>query len=409
MFNLARLALRNVLRNRRRTLITLAALLVGVGVMVSIRGLMNGFQRSMVEAVVSGQTGALQVHKKGYLKNVLASPLTMDLPATEEFYSKIKAVPHVTAVAPRIMFAGMVNLGDETIFITMQAVDPDREFKVCPLRRDTIVDGGKLKDGAVKDAMVVTTEMDKALRAKAALTKDPPALLAPDKDGQLSGENVSLVGTMALNGPGERKLGLVRIDVAQRLLKMEGRATELLIAVDSIDHIPQVKAALQQVLGPEYEVSSWEEIAKFVVEARSRQEVIVKVVAAVFLLLMLLGVANTMLMSVLERTREIGTMMAVGVRRGKIVALFLYEAALIGALGGAIGAVVGSLVTAWLNWRGLEVTAPGSNVPFIMHPYVEPSYIVQVVVVAALGALLFALYPAWRASRLRPVEALAGG
>lgn len=409
MFNLARLALRNVLRNRRRTLITLAALLIGVGVMVSIRGLMNGFQRSLTEGVISGQTGALQVHKKGYLKNVLASPLTLDVPATPEFYSKIKAVAHVTAVAPRIMFAGMVNLGEETIFITMQAVDPALEFQVCPLRKGTIVDGGRFKDGSVKDAMVVTTEMDKALKAKAALTKDPPALLAPDKEGQLSGENVSLVGTLALNGPGERKLGLVRIDVAQRLLKMEGRATELLIAVDNVDLIPQIKADLQKALGSEYEVSSWDEIAKFVVEARTRQNVIVQVVAVVFLLLMLLGVANTMLMSVIERTREIGTMMAVGVRRGKIVALFLYEAAFIGALGGAIGAAAGSLVTAWLNVRGLEVTAPGSNVPFVMHPFVEPGYIAQVVLVAAVGALLFALYPAWRASRLRPVEALAGG
>jgi putative ABC transport system permease protein len=407
--SLARLALRNVLRNRRRTLITLLALLVGVGVMVSIRGLLNGFQRAQIEGVVTGQTGALQIHKKGYLKNVLASPLSLDLPADAEMFKKIEAVPHVTAVAPRIMFAGMVNLGDETIFLALQSVDPDREFKVCPLRRETIVDQGRFKDGTVKDALVVTTEMDKALRDKAAKTKDPPALLAPDKDGQLSGENVSLVGTLALNGPGERKLGLVRLDVAQRLLKMEGRATELLIAVDRLESIPQVQASLQQLLGPEYEVSSWEDIAKFVVAARSRQDVIVQVVASVFLLLMLLGVANTMLMSVLERTREIGTMMAVGVRRGRIVALFLFEALFIGALGGLVGGGVGSLVTALLNYRGIQVTAPGSNVPFIIRPFVSPGYIGMIIVIAAAGALVFALYPAWRASRLRPVQALAGG
>ncbi len=409
MWNLLRIAVRNVLRNRRRTLITLAALLVGVGVMVSIRGLLNGFQRSLVESVVAGQTGALQIHKKGYLQNVLAAPLSMDLPADEAFLKKIEGVPHVTAVAPRIAFAGMVNLGEETIFLALQASDPKREFKVCPLRRDTIHDDGRFKDGTVADAMVVTTEMDKALRDKAAKTKDPPALLAADKDGQLSGENVSLVGTLALNGPGERKLGLVRLDVAQRLLKMEGRATGLLVAVDNIDNIPTVQTALQALVGPNYEVNSWEEVAKFVVSARDRQNVIISVVAAIFMLLMLLGVANTMLMSVLERTREIGTMMAVGVRRGKIVVLFLFEALFIGGLGGVVGSGAGYGLVLWMAARGIEVTAPGSNVPFTIRPYVSLSYLGMITALAALGALVFALYPAWRASKLRPVEALAGG
>ncbi|MBI5609108.1 MAG: ABC transporter permease [Deltaproteobacteria bacterium] len=409
MWNLLRIAVRNVLRNRRRTLITLAALLVGVGVMVSIRGVLNGFQASLVESVIAGQTGALQIHKKGYLQNVLAAPLTLDLPADAAALRKIESVAHVTAVAPRIQFAGMVNLGEETIFLALQAVDPAREFKVCWLRRDTIFDGGRFKDGTVADAMVVTTEMDKALRDKASKTKDPPALLASDKDGQLSGENVSLVGTLALNGPGERKLGVVRLDVAQRLLKMEGRATELLVAVDHIDHIPAVQRALQAAMGPEYEVSTWEDIAKFVVSARDRQNAIISVIAAIFMLLMLLGVANTMLMSVLERTREIGTMMAVGVRRGRIVVLFLFEALFIGGLGGVVGSGVGYGVVLALAKRGIEVTAPGSNVPFTIRPFVSPTYLLVVTVVAALGALGFALYPAWRASKLRPVEALAGG
>ncbi len=409
MWNLLRIAVRNVLRNRRRTLITLAALLVGVGVMVSIRGVLNGFQTSLVESVIGGQTGALQIHKKGFLKNVLAAPLTLDLAADTAALRKIEQVPHVTAVAPRIVFAGMVNLGEETIFLALQAVDPAKEFKVCHLRRDTIYDQGRFKDGTVADAMVVTTEMDKALRDKAVKTKDPPALLAPDKDGQLSGENVSLVGTLALNGPGERKLGLVRLDVAQRLLKMEGRATELLIAVDDINQIPAVQKALQQLMGPEYEVSTWEDIAKFVVSARERQNVIISVIAAIFMLLMLLGVANTMLMSVLERTREIGTMMAVGVRRGRIVVLFLFEALFIGGLGGVVGSSVGYGVVLALAKRGIEVTAPGSNVPFTIRPFVPPTYLAVVTVLAALGALGFALYPAWRASKLRPVEALAGG
>ncbi len=428
ILSLWRIAVRNVLRNRRRTLITLAALIIGVGVMVTIRGVLNGMQTALVDNVVEGQTGALQVHRKGYLANVLASPLTLDMPQ-KEVEAKIRAIPGVRAVTARIQFGGMIARGDETIFLFNQAIDPKTEFQVVPRRREIFSDHGKFaplpdKDGriptiargVVADAMVVTTELDKALRGHAAktaggdaATEPPAAVLAPDRDGALSGENVTLVGTMQMSGPGERKFGMVRLDVAQRLLKMEDRVTEFAVAVDDVALIPQVQAALQTSLGGDYEVHNWEQIALFVVDIRTRQNVILSLVAAVFMLLMLLGVANTMLMSVLDRTREIGTMMAVGVRRERIVGLFLIEAALIGALGGVLGGGVGFALTTVLALRGIVIEMPGSNMPMIIEPFVTPGYLAAVVSIAAAGALIFAIYPAWRASRLRPVEALAGG
>ncbi len=412
--SLAKIAARNVLRNQRRTAITLAALVLGVGVMITVRGLLNGLQYSLVDGVVHGQTGAIQVHRKGYLKNVLASPLTLDF-EDAPLRAKVAAVAGVKAVAPRILFPGMISLGDETIFLLNQAVDPALEFEVCPNRLTLIVDGGKFASakGApakaqVADAMVVTVELDKALRAKPAAA-GPAALLAPDRDGTLSGENVSLVGTMQLNSPGERKIGMVRLDVAQRLLKLEGRVTELVIDVHEIEAIPEVVAAIQAAVGPEFEVHTWEQVAPFVVDIRARQNAVLQIVATVFLLLMLLGVANTMLMSVLDRTREIGTMMAIGVRRRTIVGLFLLEATLIGALGGLLGGAVGAGMTAWLGARGLQIPLPGSSVPTMVRPFIGSGYLVGVVLLATAGALVFALYPAWRASRLRPVQALAGG
>lgn len=409
VFNLLQIAVRNVRRNQRRTLITLAALLIGVGVMVSIRGLLNGLQRSLVQNVVAGQTGAIQVHKKGFLKNVLSSPLSMDMPHDAAFMQKLKSVKHVQGVAPRILFAGMVNVADETLFLGIQAVDPKLEFQVVPLRKLTLADNKQFESGKVPDAMVLTEQLDKALRTGNVPKDSPVAVLAPDRDGALSGENVTLTGIMKLSMPGEKKLGMMQLSTAQRLLKMEGRATEYAVAVDDIDNIPQVVADVQKLLGPEYEVHSWDQIATFVKEAMFRQNFILSLVATVFLILMLLGVANTMLMSVLDRTREIGTMMAVGVRRSKIVVLFLMEAATIGALGGVLGGSLGSGVVLWLNRRGIEISMPGSTVPFTIYPYVTPTYLVGVIALAGFGALIFAAYPAWRASRLRPVQALAGG
>ena len=113
-----------------------------------------------------------------------------------------------------------------------------------------------------------------------------------------------------------------------------------------------------------------------------------------------------MLMSVLERTREIGTMLAVGMRRRQIVGLFLAEGFVIGLIGGALGLIVGLLAVAWFHHAGIPLPAPGASVPSIIRPFVGTRFLVSAIIGTPVGAALATLWPAWRASRLRPVEAL---
>lgn len=420
MWTLLRIAIRNVARNRRRTLITLAALLVGVGVLVSIRGLMNGLQHSFVDAVTKAQSGAIQVHRKGYMKNVLSAPITMDF-AENETLAKVRATPGVTAATARITFPGMASMGEQTLFMQATAIDPKTEFQVCPRRSETFAAGTKFGAGPrppgpeaapgdpppIDDGVILATKLAKGIGAK---ENALGALLAPDKDGALSGENMHLVGTANMSLPGaDVRIAIVPLVLAQRLLKMEGRATEIAVAVQDVNHPEATAAALQATLGPEFEVHTWDKIATFVKEALGRQDFIVNLIGVVFMLLMLLGVANTMLMSVLERTREVGTMMAVGVRRQSILAMFVMESLALGLLGGTLGVGVGALVVRIINLKGgITMHPPGSTSTFVILPYLTLPYMALIVAVATTGATLFGLYPAWRASKLRPVEALSG-
>src|SRR5689334_17090978 len=110
---LLKLAVRNLRRNRRRTAITLVAMVVGLTGMVALRGFINGQQDVMVENIIQGRLGGVQVHKKGYVKNVLTSPLQLDMVDTPELRSKLADTPHVTAVAPRIEFGAMLTTPDK--------------------------------------------------------------------------------------------------------------------------------------------------------------------------------------------------------------------------------------------------------------------------------------------------------
>ncbi len=402
---LVRIALRNVLRNRRRSLITLSAVFLAVGFMTAVRGLLNGLQASIREAVIASQTGALQVHKKGFAKS-LQAPLDLDIPADEAFLARIRAVEGVVEVAPRIPFGGMVNANDRTVFSLMQALDPAREAKVCPQRFDVLGEGQPL-DNAATDGADLSQELLRRVGAKLGATV---AILTNDKDGVLNAMDVRATGQLgssALPLP-DQKVVFVTLAAAQSLLRMEGRATEIAVSVRDVDRVDAIAKQLQAALGPEYEVATWREIAPFVDDVIRLQNLMLSIVAAVFGMIALVGIAVTMLMNVLERTREVGTMMAIGVKRDQILALFLLESVFLGIAGVVAGASAGgAFVLRFGGASGLAFPIPGTGKPLVVHTFLTAPYLAGVLLLATAGAVGAAVLPAWWASRMRPVEALA--
>ncbi len=402
------MAFRNVLRNRRRTLITLMAVTIGVAAVGSIRGILNGLQDSIIKGSIEGALGALQIHRAGYLANVMSTPLSLDFEADESLLQKIRSVKGVTAVAPRIQFAGSLTLSatneeeaPEALFFAAVAVDPVLEPAVCPQRTRLFTEGTVFDETHV----VLGDSLATAFGAK----KGAEAiLLAPDRDGSLNGELSSVGGAMRAIMPGEMKIAVVPLSLAQRLLRMEGHVTELAVAVDDLQRLPEITKELQTVLGPSFEVHTWDQLMPERRTIMNIQNGVSMVISFVFLMLMLLGVANTMLMSVLERTREVGTMMAVGLTRASVMVLFLTEALILGVFGAFGGMTLTMLITWGLRTKGIHFTPPNATMAIDVFPFLTFPFSVGVAVVAVGGAVLFALYPAFRASRLRPVQALAG-
>lgn len=402
------MAIRNVLRNRRRTAITLAALAIGVAAVGNIRGILNGFQDAIIRGSVEGTTGAIQVHRAGYLANVLSTPLSMDFEWNDAFVQKLKSVKGVKSVAPRIQFAGSLTLtpedgkeAEEGLFFAATAIDPKDEFVVCPQRRDFFSPGTTFDD----EHVVLGDALAQAFKAKVGAEA---VLLAPDRDGSLNGELSHVGGSMRAIMPGEMKIAVVPLPLAQKLLRMEGRVTEVALSVDDLEHVDDIAAQLTTVLGPDYEVHTWDRLIPERKTIMNIQNGVSVVVSVVFVLLMLLGVANTMLMSVLERTREVGTMMAVGVTRQSVAALFLLEAVVLGVLGAVAGLGLTMVVTSVLASKHISITPPNASMAIEIIPFITARFTGAIMVVAIVGAVAFALYPALRASKLRPVEALAG-
>lgn len=398
------LAFRNLTRNRRRTALTLAALTVGVTAVIGVRGFLNGVQNTLITSVAQGTVGPVVVHRKGWLANMEASPLTPAVDLDPALLARIAAVKGVTAVAPRIPFAAMVSLGDETVFATVTGVEPTQEIKACP-KRTEFVPGGTWMKPDRPDALM-GMELASGLGLTVGSDNAKVAVLASDVDGVLNAAEVDVVGSLAAAATMDKKVLLIPLSVAQELVRMPGRATELVVGVADLDDVELVRDRVAAALDDTYEVHTWMDLAGTIRDAREYQNAALGLVTTIFIFMMLLGIANTLLMSVLERVREVGTMMAVGARRRQIMKLFVWEALLLGVLGALIGAAVGTTVVTIMGAVGITLLPPGASLPQRLEPFIQFSFVARVVALSSVGAVLAALYPAAKASAMRPVDAL---
>jgi putative ABC transport system permease protein len=394
------IALRNTLRHRRRTLLTGAAIVLGVAAAVFLDGWVNGFLDLILRNADTG-TGAIQVHHRGW-RSADADPLQLDLPEDPALLARLASLPGVTAVTPRIGFEALVGNGTAATLGLVTAIDLSRELAVCPERFTAARSAGL--SGRHPDGAVLGRALGEALGAG---TGGSLTLLATTRAGASNALDIEVESLAGTTTPlDSKRMVVVALPLAQELLGMKGRVTEYALAVERLDEVEAVARAARTALGEDYEVATWWDLLPQIVDAFLLTRAVLGVILGVLLVLAASGIASTMLMAVHERVREIGTLLALGVRRRRVLALFLVESGAIGLAGGALGAGVGSLLVVLLHRRGIAFPPPGSDVAALLRPWAGPGFVLATALAAALGAVLAALYPAWKASRLTPADAL---
>lgn len=395
------LALRNLGRNKRRTLVTGLTIAFGVFAVVFLQSFVNAILRNIVEVSVETKVGAVQVFKAGYLGS--DDPLKMTFADSPELAAKIRAVPGVAAVAPRLDFDGMLSNGSEGTMFSATAIDPAREYTVCPRRATYLAKGSKPLGPGQDDAILVGRTLVESLEAKEGSS------LVMQAAGVRAGVNaldVNVQGFLRTTHPAESKrAATVTLAFAQKLLRMPGMISHYVVGVDDVGKLDEVAQRLRTALGPDFQVTTWRELDTTNAGRAKVMTGLMAVVTVILFLLVLTGVVNTMLMSVYERIREIGTMLAVGVRRRQIRLLFVCEAAFMALASALVGSSLGALAV-WLVGRGGFTKSFGPNEPVTYYPEISLGFLALVVALTVIGALVAALYPAWKGSRLHPVEAL---
>jgi putative ABC transport system permease protein len=398
------LALRNVGRNRRRSLITGITIVFGVAMVLIVRGFTGGMAKMMVDDVVGGRSGAIQVHRAGYIANADSVPTRLNLPYTPELRAKMAAVKHVTGVTGRVTFNGLVSNGAQQTMFIGRGLDLAHELEACPKARTMVAKGAPLEQADGTSVALLGFELGESFHVEPG---SMVTLQSTSPAGRSNAMDLKLKGLTTSSFPFENKRAVtLPLQTAQQLVGLDGRVTEYVIGIDDLDALDETADALRSALGPEYEVHTWRELQPFVRDLITRQNFVLGAIAFVLFIIVLTGIINTMLMSVFERVREIGTLLAVGVKRYQVMQMFLIEAGVIGALGGLAGVALGRALLFGFAVRGIPFKLSGVSGENVLRPFATLTFTGAALVVAFLGAVVAGLWPAYRASRLNPVEAL---
>ncbi len=352
-------AWKNVWRNRRRSMTTVMITAIGSAAMLIFSGYMFFTFESLSE-MSARQNGHLMIAHAKYFEDDEPSPMAYGLKSWQRIQKQLKEYPEIKQVLPRIQFSGLISNGETSKIFVGHGIDAEHEFELQGSLLD-IRQGEQLQSNADMPEVMLGVDLARSLQARPG---DVLTLLATTSDGVLNGLDVKLVASFATGSPEMDKRALtVSLATAQELLNT--KAVSTLSAY--LHHIDQTDAMLAEVHSrfPDAAIKAWHELAFFYHKVRDLYELIFVMMGMIIVLVVLLSVANTMSMVVLERTREVGIMASLGAFPRQILLNFILESMLIGIMGAALGVCLAASLTFILPFAHVMMPPPpGSNVGY---------------------------------------------
>lgn len=396
-----RLAWRNLWRNKRRTLLMVGIVAVGAWAVVLFWGVTEGFYSSMVHAQVTLDAGDLQIHRGGYLDDPDLE-LALSPAQLERIESALRDGP-VRAWAPRLELEGLLRSAYVAKGIQIRGVDPKREPRVTTLSQ-ALVEGRFLEaSGEILLSSQIAREIDARLGERVVL--DVQGTEGPQARG------FRVVGLFNTGLPLlDEAVGFIPIEDARSLAGIVG-ATEVAVALEPGGSPAAVDQSLETALADGYQVSTFMELNPLLSSMIKIERI--EMIPTMLLLAALagFGVANTVMFTVLERTREFGVLMAVGMRPRRLSRMVLAESVLASGLGFILGGGAGYGLIIYLARAGFDLgiyseAFPTLGMPHVIYAEASGWYWLYSFSVVVLAGLIAAWYPARRAAKLDPTEAM---
>ena len=397
------LAWRNLWRNHRRTLIMLAAITVGVWAMIFMTALMRGMVDNMISDGLRALPGHVQVHHPDFRDDPSVDNLIKVRDAEIE---KRFAAAGIDNWASRVKVPAVITSERDSRGVQLFGIDPAREHRISFVA-DDLSDGRFLSDED-DDGIVIGAKLAETLET--GLGKRV-VLMSQDPDNEVADRGFRIIGLFDSGlDTFEETMVFTGKHALQRMLKIDDRVSEIAVLSDDYRNVAPLALRVEGVFGPEEEVLPWTELDSYLGSMLKVMDGFALVWIIVIFLALSFGLVNTLVMAVFERVREIGLMMALGMRPSVILAQIVVESLLLLLIGLAAGNVIAvASIEPLKGGVDVSVVAEGLSmmgVSTVLYPKLLVSDVVLANVVVVVLGFLASLSPAWRASRYEPIEAI---
>jgi len=396
-----KLALRNLTRQKRRTIYTGLSMLVGFVLAGFFIGWADGTYNHMIDKFTRNRLGHIQVHREGYLDK---PSLYKTIGNPEDVGSRIGGYERVESWAPRIYSAGLVSITEKSAGAEIIGVDPQREDATTEFSKK-VVEGRYFEENG---EVLIGKELAKILKGGVG---DEIAIFSQAADGSIAENLYKVVGLLDMGDPRlNRSAFYMQLADARELLVLYNQAHEIAVTLHDLRQVDTVHQALQsEFADTELSVVPWQEFAKEFYRAMQADKNGMYISLVVVILVVAITILNTILMSVMERQKEYGVLKAIGTRPGSIVKMVVAETSILALLAIVIGSILTFFLNLYMAEHGLHLGSPinwgGVQLEYMKGEVNFRSFFLPAVTVA-LTSLAVCLFPAIKAARTEPAKTM---
>lgn len=405
MAYLLKIAWRNVWRNKIRSFVVISAISVGIWSLIFLLSFSRGLIMDLIDSSIRREVGHMQIAHPDFIANKEGKFFLAGLDRITAILSSAADVKHV---APRMLVQGMASSAQGARGVQIWGVLPEAEAQVGYFSE--IMESGDFKDGQTKDQVLISRQLAEKLHLK---LKSKLVLTFQDMEGNITAGAFRICGlfdsgTAAFD---ETTVVVNRSDLQPLFMDEHGSiAHYIAVFVEHTDNIENLKAIWEQAM-PGLSVRTYKEIAPEFSLYESQTELMNVIVIAIFMLALVFGIVNTMLMAVLERVKELGILKAIGMNRRRVFFMVMMETIFLSVIAIPIGVLIAYVSLLIFGQTGIDLSIFSEGMREfgmspVIYPRQVPSLYYKVSIAVVLTAFFASLYPGWKATRLQPIDAL---
>lgn len=399
-----KIAWRNIWRSKLRSFTVMGAVIVGVWALIFLLSFTAGFINAYINSAIENELSHLQLHHPDFKED---QEVVYNLQEATAIATTLNQLEGVAAHTARSLNNGMLATSKGSRGIQIRGIQPSKEAKVTQLK-EKIVAGNYFGTSNKSNPIIISQRLAEKLDLK---IKSKVVLTFQQADGELTSAAFKVIGLYETgNALFEEMMVFVEQKDLSRLLGADNLVHEIAVLLEDVQQLDSIQQQLTQQF-PTALVESYKQISPDVNLYESQMAVSTYLIVFIVMLALIFGIINTMLMAVLERTRELGMLMAVGMKRQQVFGMVVLETLFLALVAAPIGLFLGYLMVSYYGYNGLDLSAYAAGMDkFGMSDKVYLTLDVAsffiVTIAVAITAILASLYPALKATRLKPVEAM---